>query len=93
MNRKTIFALILIGTVAACDRPVSTPKPPGDKMSCAGEPGRPVGSGPVYTDSNGVERHEVTDEENGEYLRSLRGAGQDCRDKVNWFRDYFSRLP
>ncbi len=92
MKKTWLIALACLA-VAACDHPVSVPRPPDDKLVCAGEPGRPVGSGPVYTDSNGVERHAVTDEENGTYLRDLRVAGQSCRDDVKWIREWFRGLP
>jgi len=61
---------------------------PDSRLECAEEPGRPAGSGPAYTDAAGVERHEITDEDNGTYLRALRAAGQSCRDAVAWIKDY-----
>lgn len=91
--KKILLIALACATVAGCKHPVSVPRPPGDKLTCDGEPGRPVGSGPVYTDSNGAERHEITDEDNSTYLRGLRAAGQSCRDDVNWLKDWFSRLP
>jgi hypothetical protein len=35
----------------------------------------------------------VTDEQDAQYKRDLRGAGQDCRSKVDYLRDWFSKLP
>ena len=93
MMRKIAFALVALALVAGCDKKIaSTPRPPEDKLVCADEPNRPVGLGPVYIDSAGVERREVTDEENGTYLRGLRGTGQSCRDDVNWLRAWFKAL-
>ena len=89
--RKSFLLLAACALVAGC-KTYDVPRPPDDKLVCDPEPGRPVGAGPVYTDSAGVERREVTDEENGTYLRSLRGSGQSCRDDVNWLREWFNRL-
>lgn len=76
MTRKTIFAVALGLLVAGC---AHTPVVPPDKLSCADEPAAPKGAGP---------QGEVTDEQNGTYLRSLRGAWFDCRSKVDWMRTW-----
>lgn len=67
-------------------------KPAPDKLVCAPDPDRPVGSGPQYVDPNGVTRNQITDDDNGTYLRELRDTGQDCRSKVDWLRDFFANL-
>lgn len=67
-------------------------RPPGDRLVCLGEPSRPAGTGEAYQDAEGRERRAVTDTENAEYLRSLRAAGQDCREDVNWLRVWFDSL-
>lgn len=90
--RKIVLLVLACAAVAGCGEVASTPRPPDERLRCEGEPGRPVGSGRVYVDPTGVERHEITDEDNGEYLRSLRAAGQSCRDNVNWLRNYFDGL-
>lgn len=89
--RKSFLLIAACVVVAGC-KTYDVPRPPEDKLVCSGEPGRPVGSGPVYTDSAGVERREITDEDNSTYLRGLRAAGQDCRDDVTWLREWFKRL-
>lgn len=82
MVMKTLLAFALAATVAGC-KTFDVPRPPDDKLNCESEPGRPAGLGP-----NG----EVTDEENGTYLRELRATGQSCRDDVNWLRRWFEEL-
>lgn len=91
MKKIALLALACLA-VAGCGELHSIPRPPADKLVCADEPGRPIGSGPVYVDPTGVERHEITDEDNGTYLRDLRASGQDCRDDVKWFREWFDRM-
>lgn len=78
MRAVLVLALLLAGCAT-----VEFPRPPADKLICDAEPDRPVGLGPGGA---------VTDEENGEYLRKLRGTGQSCRDDVDWLRVWFSRL-
>jgi hypothetical protein len=34
----------------------------------------------------------VTDEQDAQYKKDLRGAGQDCRSKVDYLRDWFHKL-
>jgi len=80
--RKIVITLAACALVAGC-KTFDVPRPPADKLTCQEEPGRPAGLGP-----NG----EVTDEENGTYLRDLRATGQDCRDDVNWLRRWFDEL-
>ncbi len=77
--RRALIALSLALAVAGC-KTTEFAEPPADKLRCAPEPDVPAGTGPV------------TDEQNGTYLRGLRGAGADCRAKVDWLRDWFASL-
>lgn len=90
--KRSLLACAAALLVAGCATTTQFARPPEDKLVCADEPGRPVGKGDPYTDSRGVERRAVTDEENGQYLKGLRGAGQSCRDDVNWLRAWFTSL-
>lgn len=58
-------------------------KPSDTYLTCAAEPDVP--GDPV----TGI----VTDEQDAQYKRDLRGAGQDCRSKVDYLHDWFSKLP
>lgn len=82
---KGLLAACAILALSACasNPRLRYPVPPADKLVCAHEPGRPAGQGPGGA---------VTDAENGTYLRDLRGAGQSCRDDVDWLRAWFARL-
>ena len=80
MNRRILYALVLICTVAACaPKSLEFPKPPAARLVCPDEPALPDAP--------------VTDEANGEYLKGLRAAWAGCRADVDWLRDYFDRLP
>lgn len=68
--------------LAACGH-TGVAKPSDVYLRCAAEPELP--GDPV----TGV----VTDEQDAAYKRDLRGAGQDCRSKVDYLRDWFSKLP
>ena len=91
---KRILILAPVALLAACgEHPnVTFPTPPADKLVCDDEPGRPVGKGAEYTDPEGVKRRAVTDEEAGQYMKTLRNAGQSCRDDVLWLRDWIKGL-
>ncbi len=90
MRKLALIAALL--ALPGCATTLAYTRPPDDKLVCAGEPGRPAGLGPQYTDANGVVRRAVTDDENGVYLSNLRVAGQDCREDVSWMRDWFDKL-
>lgn len=90
--RKLALIAALALALPGCATTLAYTRPPGDKLVCADEPGRPAGQGAEYTDAQGNVRREVTDDENGAYLRDLRATGQDCRDDVNWLRDWFDKL-
>ena len=78
--------IILIGAaalaLAACGG-THIAKPSDAYLTCAPEPDVP--GDPV----TGI----VTDEQDAQYKRDLRGAGQDCRSKVAYLRDWFHKLP
>jgi hypothetical protein len=57
-------------------------RPESARLDCADEPPAPGASGAP-----------VTDDENGAYLTSLRGAWQDCHSAVQWLKDWFSKMP
>jgi hypothetical protein len=92
MRKLLILGLALCLTACVGETHLAFTQPPPDKLVCADEPGRPEGSGELYTDANGVQRHAITDDDNAAYLRDLRATGQDCRDDVNWLRDWFASL-
>jgi hypothetical protein len=77
---------LLIGAaalaLAACGE-THIAKPSDVYLHCAAEPDVP---GDPLT---GV----VTDEQDAAYKSDLRGSGQDCRSKVDYLRDWFSKLP
>lgn len=77
-----ILPLALMGNGGSCGR-MHVAKPSDVYLHCAPEPDVP--GDPV----TGV----VTDEQDAQYKRDLRGAGQDCRSKVDYLRDWFSKLP
>lgn len=72
MRRHSLFLCLLSLAVAGCAHTAGLP--PDDMLRCRDEPEAPSGV--------------VTDEQNGTYLRSLRGAWLDCRSKLNWIRDW-----
>ena len=80
--KRVLIVVALAAAVAGC-KTFEVPRPPADKLVCDSEPDRPAGLGP-----NG----EVTDEENGTYLRDLRASGQSCRDDVNWMKSWFDEM-
>lgn len=42
----------------------------------------------VCRDEPAIPADPVTDEDNGRYLRSMRGAWADCKSKLDWVRDF-----
>lgn len=82
MKLAAALALLPILTAASCGQ-THIAKPSDVYLHCAGEPDIP--GDPV----TGV----VTDEQDAQYKRDLRGAGQDCRSKVDYLRDWFSKVP
>lgn len=77
--RGRLIALCMIGTLAACGpERVEFAKPPPDKLVCPDEPAVPAAP--------------VTDEANGEYLKSLRNSWYGCRSDVDWLRTWFKTL-
>lgn len=78
--------LLLIATaslaLAACGH-TGIARPSDVYLHCAPEPDVPGDP------ATGV----VTDEQDARYKGDLRGAGQDCRSKVDYIRDWFSKLP
>jgi ABC-type glycerol-3-phosphate transport system substrate-binding protein len=68
--------------LAACGQ-THIAKPSDSYLHCAPEPDVP---GDAVT---GV----VTDEQDAQYKRDLRGSGQDCRSKVDYLHDWFAKLP
>jgi hypothetical protein len=80
----TKIALIAVAALAlaACGE-THIAKPSDVYLHCAGEPDIP--GDPV----TGV----VSDEQDAQYKRDLRGSGQDCRSKVDYLRDWFAKLP
>lgn len=69
-----LAALLLAG----CGAHLEFPRPPAEKLRCAGDPPLPP--------------PPVTDESNGRYLQGLHGAWQDCSDTVAWWRDWSAAL-
>lgn len=92
MRRLLCLAPALLLAACGATTHLAIVKPPPEKLICADEPGRPVGTGPSYVDSSGVTRNAITDQDDAGYKGDLRNAGQDCRDKVDWLRDFFARL-
>lgn len=90
---KALLTIPLFLALTACPKPLEIVRPAPDKLVCAAEPGRPAGAGEHYTDAEGKARRRVTDEEAAGYMVDLRKTGQDCRDKVQWLRDWFKALP
>ncbi len=89
MTRLRLAAALAGSLLAsACATPGSLNGISADRLTCQDEPGRPAGTGPEYVDANGNTRRAVTDTENGQYLLDLRASGQDCRENLNWVRDY-----
>lgn len=80
------LALVLTTTACQTPRPLPIGKPPAERLQCENEPARPEGRGAEYVDGEGRTRREVTDEENGEYLRDLRAAWFSCFNAVGWLR-------
>ena len=80
MNRYLMTPLLL--ALAGCATTGDGSGIPANRLVCPDEPDKPVGEGP-----NG----EVTDEQNGTYLRGLRGAYLGCREDVDWIRDYVDK--
>ena len=68
--------------LAACGHK-SVAKPSDFYLRCADEPDIP----------GDPETGIVTDEQDAQYKRDLRAAGQDCRSKLGYVRDWFSKLP
>ncbi len=89
--RKLLIAAAAL-SLTACGPDYAYTRPESAKRVCAPEPDRPVGLGAEYTAADGTVRRAVTDDENGTYLRDLRGAGQDCREKLNYVNDWFDVL-
>ena len=79
---KTFVILAAALALAACGQ-THIAKPSDVYLHCADEPDVPGDP------TTGV----VTDEQDAQYKRDLRGAGQDCRSKVDYLRDWFSKLP
>lgn len=75
--QRGVSALALVA-LAGCAGHLEFPRPPADKLRCAGDP--PLPAAPV------------TDEANGRYLQGLHGAWQDCSDTVAWWRDWSAAL-
>lgn len=84
MKRLLFLPLVMVLlTAAQCGGRPEFAKPPADKLVCPNEPDPPVGVGPGGT---------VTDEENGTYLKDLRGAWAGCFSDVEWLRTWFKNL-
>lgn len=81
MRRLILIPLTLF--IAGCGGHVEFPMPPKDKLVCPDEPGAPIGDGPGG---------RVTDEQNGEYLRSLRASWAGCKSDVDWLAAWFKTL-
>jgi hypothetical protein len=88
---RALAALAALALLSGCGG-LAVARPESHMLVCREEPGRPVGTGPSYVDQNGIARNEITDEENGKYLRDLRNAGEDCRERVRYLNDWFSKL-
>lgn len=63
-------------------------RPDASRLHCADEPAIPVGE-IVTLDGQRL----VSDRQDGEYKRELRGAWYDCHSAVQWLREWFSLLP
>jgi hypothetical protein len=81
MKRIALIAAASLA-LAACGQ-THIAKPSDTYLHCAPEPDVP---GDAVT---GV----VTDEQDAQYKRDLRGSGQDCRSKVDYLHDWFAKLP
>jgi hypothetical protein len=75
-------ALALMGNAGSCSN-TRIASPSDTYLACLAEPDVPDGD-PVTGD--------VSDEQNADYLTALRGAGQDCRSKVQYLHDWFAKL-
>lgn len=94
MRKLLLFACVSLALSGCGDKAsaVSIPTPPPDKLAHGPIPGRPIGSGPPYVDSNGVTRNAITDEDNGAYLRQLRNLAATCHGKLDWLDSWFKTL-
>ena len=90
--RVLILAGLCLSLAACGNEGINFTPPPAEKLVCKNEPGRPVGSGAEYVDSNGVTRRAVTDAEDAAYKIAMREAGGDCRNNLNWVRRYLDGL-
>lgn len=91
--RRLLILLPVAALLASCgDTRPRFAAPPAEKLECGLEPGRPVGSGPAYTDAEGVSRRAVTDAEAGAYMKALRAWGFGCWSDVAWMRSWVATL-
>lgn len=80
--KRMLLTIAAALAISACGS-THIAKPSDVYLHCAAEPDVP--GDPV----TGV----VTDEQDAQYKRDLRGAGQDCRSKLQYVSDWFSKLP
>jgi len=76
--RNFLIPLLAL-SLGACTTTGNLDGIPAERLVCPDEPGRPAGD---------PETGAVSDEENGEYLRRLRGAYLGCKEDIDWLRDY-----
>ena len=82
--RKVFLIAGLSLALAACGGHVGIASPGDEYLTCSGEAEVPAGD-PVTG--------AVSDEQDAYYKRDLRAAWANCHSKVEYLRDWFSKLP
>jgi hypothetical protein len=81
MKRIALIAAASLA-LAACQPGVRIAKPSDTYLTCQDEPDAP---GDAIADF-------VSDQQDAEYKKALRGAWQDCNSKVQYLHDWFAKL-